>query len=719
LLPKDIEINPQFERALRLMEKGDQHLFVTGRAGTGKSTLLEYYRSITAKNIVILAPTGVAAVNIGGQTIHSFFGFKPDVTIEKARRLAGKNDSAIYRNLDTIIIDEISMVRSDLLDCVDQFLRISGKVTGLPFGGIQMIFIGDLYQIPPVVIGDEKVLFSDYYESELFFDADVYAEIEVEHLELEKIYRQTDDHFISLLNKIRNKTVLPDDIALLNGQLIDESFTLPKDTIYLTTTNAMAEERNRIELQKLPGRSFFYEAEIKGTLDEKSFPAEGLLEIKEKSQVMLLNNDPAGRWINGTIGRVVRIGEKCLEVQLSDGELVEVKPFRWDMFRFYWDEESRSVAADNVGAFKQYPLKLAWAITIHKSQGKTFDNVVIDLGRGAFASGQLYVALSRCRSFKGIFLKREVKETDVRVDYRVMQYITGRQYDLSEEKLPLDHKIDILREAIEQEAELEIVYLKNTDEKTRRVIKPETVGTMEYSGKKFLGMSAFCLKRNQMRTFRVDRILEIKKGDTVFQVECDQRPGTGRKKAAPKLTGIAACIDVETTGLNSRYDEIVELAMVLFSYDQSGITGIVDSYTGLREPNCDISSGAYGVHGLSLETLAGHQLDTAKIREMIEKADFLVAHNASFDRGFVTKMFPPAKKKKWLCSMSGISWRGSRALQEQLSRHDIAPGQAHRALADVEGLLSLLSLQNDLGITYFTEMIMTMGWESGPCNTTF
>ena len=697
---KDIEINPQFAKALELMEEGSGNVFVTGRAGTGKSTLLEYFRSITSKNIVVLAPTGVAAVNISGQTIHSFFGFRPDVTVEKVKMQAKRKTAPIYKNLDAIVIDEISMVRADLLDCIDEFLRINGKEPGLPFGGIQMIFIGDLYQIPPVVTADEYLIFDEYYYSEYFFESRVYAEIEIEHLELEKIYRQSDPNFIALLNKIRNKTIAEEDIGLISWNYISESTALPKDTIYLTTTNAMAEERNKEELLKLPGKPDVFEAEISGEIDRKHFPAEELLVLKKGAQVMLLNNDSAGRWINGTIGTVVGIEEDSLEVKLSDGPIEEVKPFKWNVYRFYWDQDSKSVAADNVGSFRQFPLKLAWAITIHKSQGKTFDNVAIDLGRGTFASGQLYVALSRCRSLDGIFLKREINLSDIKVDFRVMKFMTGRQYELSEERLPLDYKVDILRDAVEQNRELEIVYLKNTDEKSKRLIRPESVGMMEYSGRGFLGMRAYCYKRNEARTFRVDRILEIKDGDKVYEIE-----GYGTERdCRTGLTGIAGCIDVETTGLSPYSDQIIEMALVLFSYDRQGITGIVDSYCGMREPNCEISSGAYGVHGLTMEEPVGQRLDTGRIRSMIEKADFLVAHNASFDMGFVAPMFPAARKKRWYCSMSGIRWRGSRSLQRLLDAHDIEPDQRHRALADVEGLLCLLFEKNSRGETYFADM---------------
>lgn len=506
---KDIEINERFARALHLMEKTDQNIFITGRAGTGKSTLLEHFRSITRKKIVVLAPTGVAAVNISGQTIHSFFGFRPDVTVEKAKKIARRADSAIYKNLDSIVIDEISMVRSDLLDCVDQFLRIKGRTPGAPFGGIQMILIGDLYQIPPVVTGQERQIFKEYYESEYFFDARVFQEMELTLLELEKIYRQTDPAFIELLNKIRNKTAAPGDLEAINCRAACGDSKLPEGVIYLTTTNAMADRRNEAELEKLPGKRHLFTAEIDGKLEKKYFPAAEVLQLKEGAQVMLLNNDAEGRWINGTIGRIGKIGREKLSVRLLDGNTETVKPYKWSVNRFYWDQNAKSVASETMGTFKQYPLRLAWAITIHKSQGKTFDHVAIDLGRGAFASGQLYVALSRCRSLEGIHLERKIRNSDVWIDWRVVKFITGFQYELSEKNMPLEEKIRLIKQAIEDKSTLDITYLKSKDEKTRRTISPKHVGDMEYRGKTFLGMEAYCHSRKDLRNFRVDRILEI------------------------------------------------------------------------------------------------------------------------------------------------------------------------------------------------------------------
>lgn len=504
-----IEINDRFAEALRLMEEKDGNIFITGRAGTGKSTLLEYFRTITRKNIVVLAPTGVAAVNISGQTIHSFFGFKPNVTVEKVKKEMKEIASPIYKNLDAIVIDEISMVRSDLLDCVDQFLRINGKEREMPCGGVQMIFIGDLYQIPPVVTSREKQIFREFYDSEYFFDAKVFKDMDFKFLELEKIYRQTDPVFIELLNNIRNKSLSPGDLEAINRRVPAGSPELPAGTIHLTTTNAMAERKNDAELEKLSGKSHFFTAEIEGEMDKKYFPAAEELQLKEGAQVMLLNNDPEGRWINGTIGTIAGISKDDLIVKLLDGATETVKPYKWSVNRFFWDQQTESVATETMGTFKQYPLKLAWAITIHKSQGKTFDYASIDLGKGTFAPGQLYVALSRCRSLEGIYLEREIRVKDIWTDWRVVKFITGFQYRLSERNMPLHEKVKLIEQAIIDKSSLEITYLKAGDEKTKRLISPKCVGNMEYRGKPFFGMEAYCHARKALRNFRVDRILEI------------------------------------------------------------------------------------------------------------------------------------------------------------------------------------------------------------------
>jgi ATP-dependent DNA helicase PIF1 len=516
---KSIEINEQFQRALDLMEKTNRQVFITGKAGTGKSTLLEYFRKNTKKKVAVLAPTGVAALNVQGQTIHSFCGFKPNISLENVKKMARKDSprATLYRNLDTLVIDEISMVRADLLDCVEKFLRLNGPRSSRPFGGIQMILIGDLYQLPPVLTSAEKTAFSLHYETPYFFSAQVLndPEFNLELVELEKIYRQTDSDFIGLLNAIRNRSADEDDLTRLNRNC-HPAFIPPENEfyVYLTSTNDQAFTRNREKLGRLPGKSCTYEAMAQGDFERSAYPTDEQLEVKRGAQVMLLTNDSLGRWVNGSIGRVVRIhrqgdGEDRIEVELPSGRRVEVTPFRWQIFRFDYDEAAKRIFSEPVGSFTQYPLKLAWAITIHKSQGKTFDKVVVDIGRGTFAHGQMYVALSRCTSFEGLILIQPIRKQHILMDYRVVNFLTRFQYRKAEERLSYQEKTRLVREAIAQKEDLEIVYLKPDDTKSRRRIRPEALGPMEYQGKPFEGLRAYCYERKGARTFRLDRMLDI------------------------------------------------------------------------------------------------------------------------------------------------------------------------------------------------------------------
>jgi ATP-dependent DNA helicase PIF1 len=539
----DIEINPEFRRALDLMEGTARHVFITGKAGTGKSTLLELWRGQTLKRVAVLAPTGVAALNVRGQTIHSFFGFKPDVTPEAVRKLpkgrgAAADRAALYRNLDAIIIDEVSMVRADLMDAVEKFLRLNGPRPKEPFGGLQMVLIGDLYQLPPVVTGREKGLFAPdppslrrgfagpgptalaaaRYESPYFFSARVFAEpgFDLEFVELEKVYRQSDAAFIALLNAIRNRSVDDAQIALLNSRC-DPAFVPPDDAFYitLTSTNELATARNREKLAALRGRARRYQGSVEGDFDRRSLPTDEALELKPGAQVMLLTNDRKGRFVNGTIGRVARItrvpdADDIVTVDLPDGGEVDLAPNTWELYRFHYDAEADRIESEPVGAFTQYPLRLAWAVTIHKSQGKTFDRLVVDIGRGAFAHGQVYVALSRCTSFEGLVLRTPIRRGHIWMDWRIVRFLTRTQYRKAEEALPSGDRRALLLAAIRDGRDLEIVYLKPDDTKTRRRVRPEAVETMEYRGRTFEGLRAYCHSRGECRTFRLDRILEIR-----------------------------------------------------------------------------------------------------------------------------------------------------------------------------------------------------------------
>ena len=423
--PAAIDFNPQFLRSLEIMEETGKHVFITGRAGTGKSTLLNYFCDHTEKKAVILAPTGVAAVNVGGQTIHSFFGFKPDVTLSAIRKKYKNEKKNLYKLLETIVIDEISMVRADLLDCVDKFLRLNGPDGKQPFGGVQMIFIGDLYQLPPVVTGHEREIFREHYASPYFFSAKVFDELDMEFVELEKVYRQKDDAFIRLLNVIRNRTVTEGDLSCLN-QRLNPQFAAPPDDFYihLTTTNDLADRINEEQLAKLPGRVFTFHGLMEGEFEKTYLPTSVELKLKKGAQIMFLNNDSAGRWVNGTIGRMTAVkkndeGEEVILARLDTGKKVEIEPYTWEIFRFLL--KNGELSSEAVGAFTQYPLRLAFAVTIHKSQGKTFEKAVIDVGRGTFAHGQMYVALSRCTTLEGIVLKQPLKKNHILMDWQVVK----------------------------------------------------------------------------------------------------------------------------------------------------------------------------------------------------------------------------------------------------------------------------------------------------------
>lgn len=516
--PTTIDLNPQFKHALHTMENTQKHVFVTGRAGTGKSTLLSVFRNQTKKRAVVLAPTGVAAVNVQGQTIHSFFGFRPDITASAIKDVSvyGKRKET-YKKLETLVIDEVSMVRADLFDCVDEFLRLHGPKRAMPFGGVQLISIGDLYQLPPVVTSREREIFEGHYPGPYFFNSRAFPALKPEFIELEKIYRQSDERFIALLNSIRNNSAGAEELGALNKRH-DPDFEPSGERryIYLTTTNRGAEAINQQKLSELKGKLYRFKGIVRGKFDTHALPTSVELELKIGAQVMLVNNDSAGRWINGTVGAVVDIDYddeeevESLQVELEDGEVVSVKPYTWELYDFRYNRESGSIESETLGSFTQYPVMLAWAVTIHKSQGKTFDRVIVDLERGTFAHGQLYVALSRCTTLEGLVLKKPVKKSHIWMDWRVVKFLTGYQYQISDKALSLDDKIALIKKAISEKRELEITYLKAQDEKSRRKITPQTVGKMEYMGKSYIGVEAYCHSRRDTRVFRVDRILEMK-----------------------------------------------------------------------------------------------------------------------------------------------------------------------------------------------------------------
>lgn len=422
-----IEINDKFKEAIRLAETG-KNIFITGKAGTGKSTLLKVIKETLTQNYVVLAPTGVAAVNIGGQTIHSFFGFRPDITVEKVLKRKHPRNPDVYENLEVLIIDEISMVRADLLDCVNTFLTMHGPERGRPFGGVQLIFIGDLYQLPPIVTYKEKDIFNELYISPYFFDSKAFSEVEFKIIELTKIYRQTEEEFVNILNSVRNKTVTDELLYSLNRRV---DFTFDPDPkegyIELVTINAKAQEINDRRLKTLSGKLYTYEGIMSGEFDERSYPAPHVLDLKVGAQVMMTSNDSKGRWFNGTVGIIDKVDDS-IHVKLENGNIIEVEPNTWEMFKFSFDRLSQKIVSEVAGAFTQYPLMLSWAVTIHKSQGKTFNKVIVDMGTGAFAHGQTYVALSRCTTLSGLVLRVPIEKRHILLDNRVVNFFNNYNF---------------------------------------------------------------------------------------------------------------------------------------------------------------------------------------------------------------------------------------------------------------------------------------------------
>ncbi|MEM1214967.1 MAG: DEAD/DEAH box helicase [Bacteroidota bacterium] len=423
-----LELNSDFQYALDRMEKSNDLLFVTGRAGTGKSTLLQLFRQTTHKKVVVLAPTGVAALNVKGQTIHSFFGFPPRL-LDPGKDIKRRRFRRLYQKLDTVIIDEISMVRADMLDNIDYFLRLN-RDNPQPFGGVQMIFFGDLFQLPPVVANDvERRLFQTTYDSPYFFSSRVLAPpVTMEMIELQTVYRQENRRFLHLLDAIRLNRLDYDDVEDLNSRHRPEEAT-PDFAITLSARNAQVNAINKKELEAIPMPGKNYAAKVSGNFPERLFPTDAILTLKLNSQVMFLRNDPEKQFVNGTIGKIVKLEDDAITVLVEDQEkqrYVKVEREEWDIIRYKMDEaKPEEIGTESLGSFKQFPLRLAWAVTIHKAQGKTFDKIIIDLGSGAFEHGQTYVALSRCRTLNGVILKRPLRPRDVITDPRIVEYYEG------------------------------------------------------------------------------------------------------------------------------------------------------------------------------------------------------------------------------------------------------------------------------------------------------
>ena len=424
--PDRFDLTKEKQEVLDILENTSDNVFLTGKAGTGKSNFLKYFRGATKKNIVVLAYTGVAAVNVQGQTVHSFFRFHPQTTIDSIKKRWGSK-AGIYKRIDTIVIDEISMVRADLLDFVDRFMRLNGSCSDKPFGGVQIFAIGDLFQLPPIVRKEEKRFFTEVYKSPYFFDSKVYKKANFIKKELTKVYRQdtkAQNNFIKTLDNLRVCSFNENDIDLIN-QRVDLNYTKPEKefVISLVPTNDMADSINMTELSKLPSKQHTYEGLITGEFKHKDLPTAQELVLKEGSQVMLLKNDPRQRWINGDIVKIIKTDDDCVRVLFDDGSFDDITNVNWDSIEFVFDENAKKIQPQVVGSFTQLPIKLAWAVTIHKAQGKTFDKVHIDFGNGTFASGQAYVALSRCRTLGGMVLTSPLEEGYIFTDEKIKKFM--------------------------------------------------------------------------------------------------------------------------------------------------------------------------------------------------------------------------------------------------------------------------------------------------------
>ena len=428
--------NKEFQDALQLISHTRQSVFLTGKAGTGKSTFLKYICNHTKKKYVVLAPTGIAAINAGGVTLHSFFKLPfrpmlpddPDLSLSHGRIFEffkyPKEKRKIIAEVDLIIIDEISMVRADIIDCVDRILRVYSGNMRLPFGGKQLLFVGDVFQLEPVVPSDQKEILSLFYASPFFFSARVFKDINLVPIELQKVYRQTDSVFINILDRIRNNAARKQELDTLNGRYFP-SFEPQNEDMYITlaTRRDQVDFINEKKLAELPGEEYVSVGKIEGDFPESSLPTQLNLSIKEQAQVIFIDNDYERRWVNGTIGMVSGIDENGnVYVLLESGVEHLVEPTSWRNYKYKYNEKEKRIEEEIVGTFEQLPIRLAWAITVHKSQGLTFSRVVVDLTGGVFAGGQTYVALSRCTSLEGLVLKSKISSRDIFIRKEIVEF---------------------------------------------------------------------------------------------------------------------------------------------------------------------------------------------------------------------------------------------------------------------------------------------------------
>lgn len=500
--------NFELDVARFIVEKTDMSLFLTGKAGTGKTTFLREVVRYTKKKCIVLAPTGIAAVNAGAMTIHSFFqfGLGPFVqgVIEpKSDFRINKSKLELIRHLQLLIIDEVSMVRADLMDHIDVELRRIRR-NSKPFGGVQLLMIGDLQQLPPIAHGGEDELLRQYYKTLYFFSSSALKSMKYSCIELKNVYRQTDMHFIDILNHARNCTLTSQDISDLNARYIPGFSPKPEDGyIRLMTHNRQVDYVNETELEKLDSKPYTFVAAVTGTFPEESYPTADSLTLKKGAQVMFIKNDPERRFINGTLGEVKSIDKNSIAVRLAEsGTVIDVEPMEWQNIRYQFDEESKEISSKQIGRFKQYPLKAAWAITVHKSQGLTFDKAIIDV-HAAFSPGQAYVALSRCRTLDGLVLSSPVSASVFMRDNAVDAYMNYISRPVEELAFSSCYENFEYKKKPDPEVVAPVKKVKVNQEKPKKVNKEEP---RDDTGKK---LSTFeCSYRLYNQGDTVERIAE-------------------------------------------------------------------------------------------------------------------------------------------------------------------------------------------------------------------